>query len=90
MFILKKIAYTTFLVAQLYFTFSLIKCNYSQEYKKIADQIRTFYFGQDGQVNADTVVEFNDLMSDVFFVYHIDEAVKLQANKSSGKTYYYR
>lgn len=53
-------------------------------------EIRNFYFGEDGNINNETLAELTDLLSDVFLVYGIDKSAKIHAKKSSGKTFYYR
>lgn len=70
----------------------LIELNYSyasQAYDDAVRDVRSFYFG-DKPVNADSLQEFVKLLSDVFFVYGIDKAVKVQAKRSSGLTFYYQ
>lgn len=70
----------------------LIELNYSyasQAYDDAVRDVRRFYFG-DKPVNADSLQEFVKLLSDVFFVYGIDKAVKVQAKRSSGLTFYYQ
>lgn len=61
-----------------------------QEYKEFTKEIRNFYFGEDVHVSNETLVEYNDLLSDLFMVYGIDQSVKAHAKKSNGKSYYYR
>lgn len=61
-----------------------------QEYKEMFAEIRNFYFGEDGDINNETIAELTDLHSDVFFAYGIDKSAKIHAKKSSGKTFYYR
>lgn len=70
----------------------LVELNYSytsQAYDGAVRDVRSFYFG-DKPVNADSLQEFVKLLSDVFFVYGIDKAVKAQAKRSSGLTFYYQ
>lgn len=56
----------------------------------MAKEIRDFYFSKtDGQVNIDSVLEFNDLLSDVWFTYAIEKAAKIQLKRSTGKIFYY-
>ncbi|KAG4072767.1 hypothetical protein HA402_005244 [Bradysia odoriphaga] len=59
----------------------------TEEYKKFANEIRNFYFGEDGHVSNETLVEYNDLLSDVFIVHGIDKSAKAH---SKGKSFYYR
>lgn len=52
-------------------------------------EARQFYFG-DKPVDKDSLNEFVKLLSDVFFIYGIDKMVRVQAARSSGKTYLYQ
>lgn len=61
-----------------------------KEYKEMFAEIRDFYFGEDGSINNETLTELTDLYSDVFLAYGIDKSAKIHAQKSSGKTFYYR
>lgn len=61
----------------------------SKEYKSFAKEIRHFYFGN-RSVDKDTLTEYVDLLSDAFFVYGVDRAVKAQAQQSSGRTYLFK
>lgn len=54
----------------------------------MAHEIRMYYFGA-FPVCKETALQFINLLSDVYFVYGIDKAAKLHAEKSSGKTFYY-
>lgn len=57
----------------------------------MTEDIRAQYFGKSGKISKTTINELGHLLSDVVFVYQIDRAVKLHAEKSSGgKTFYYR
>lgn len=70
----------------------LIDLNYSyfsKEYDDMAKDVRKFYFG-DKTINRDSLTQFVKLLSDVFFIYGIDKSAKVQAVRSSGKTYYYQ
>lgn len=40
-------------------------------------------------MNKKTIKEYNDLLSDVYFVYGIDIAAKMHAKTSSGRVYNY-
>lgn len=55
----------------------------------MARAIRNHYFGADIRLSNDHVSEFVDLLSDVVFVYGIDRSAKVQAERSTGKTYFY-
>lgn len=53
-------------------------------------EIRNFYFpSTNGQITNDTTINYNNLMSDAWFTYGIDQAVKLQVNRTTGNVYYY-
>lgn len=54
----------------------------------MAQEIRKYYFGA-STVCKETAMQYINLMSDVYFVYGIDKAAKIHAEKSSGKTFYY-
>jgi len=62
----------------------------SEEYKELAKEIRRFYLGEDVRVSNETLLEYNDILSDIFLVYGIDQSAKAHARYSQGKTYYYR
>lgn len=51
--------------------------------------VRKQYFGEK-PINRDTLTQFVRLLDDVLFIYGIDKAAKVQANRSSGKTFYYQ
>lgn len=55
----------------------------------MAAKIRLQYFS-DQDIDAATIYEYSQLISDVGFSYGIDWAAKAQAIASTGKTYYYR
>lgn len=57
--------------------------------RAIREEIRNFYFG-DKAVSKETLAEYVKMTDDVFFVYGIDQSVKAQANRSTGRTYYYQ
>lgn len=64
--------------------------NQFQDYHKMTKDIRDFYFSKsDGHITNDTVREYNDLMSDTWFVYGIDQAVKAFAKRTTGNVFYY-
>lgn len=65
-------------------------CCSSQIHTKLANDVRTFYFGENGTVGKDSLVEYNDMLSDMWMVVDIDRSAKLHAAKSHGKTFYYR
>lgn len=55
-----------------------------QLYKDISQKIREFYF--DGK--QVTVAQLDVLLSDVVFLYGIDLSARIQAAKSTGRTFY--
>lgn len=59
------------------------------EYKEMAKYIRKFYFPKNQRVNAESITQFVDLMSDIWFTYGTVKSVKLHAKKSTGKTFNY-
>lgn len=64
--------------------------NYSSsEYCDIMKDVRKHYFGNKS-INRDTLAQFVQMLDDVFFVYAIDKSAKAQANRSTGKTFYYQ
>lgn len=61
----------------------------SDEYREIMKDVRKQYFGEKA-INRDTLTQFVRLLDDVLFIYGIDKAAKVQANRSTGKTFYYQ
>ncbi|XP_055301656.1 esterase B1-like [Sitodiplosis mosellana] len=61
----------------------------STEYKKLAAEVRYFYF-KDAAIDVQTLKPYISLLSDVFFAYGVDKGAKLHAKKSAAKTFYYR
>lgn len=60
---------------------------FTQDYKNISKQIREFYFNG-GHVNADSLDNMNELMTDGKFIYSSVLNTRIQAAKSTGKTFY--
>lgn len=58
-----------------------------QEYRILADEIREFYFGN-ATINADSIMTYLDMMSDINMFLGIDQSVKKLASISKGKIYY--
>lgn len=52
------------------------------------EEVRNFYFGKYTQ-NDQKTKRYVELLSDVNFGYGTDKAVRINAAKSKGKTYYY-
>lgn len=68
----------------------LVGLNYeydSDAYRTYAKEIRDHYFG-DKRVDKSTIPEYVRLTSDAFFVYAMDRAVRSQAKRSTGNTFY--
>lgn len=63
--------------------------NYFQEYRAVNKEIRQFYFGNH-VIDRSKTVQYVKLLSDLNACYGIDKAVKWNASKSKGKTYYAR
>lgn len=61
-----------------------------QEYRELADEVRQYYFGANSIIDNDNIVAYIDMLSDIFIFYHLDKSAKLQANASTGKTFYFR
>lgn len=59
-----------------------------QEYRQLADEVRQYYFGADAVIGNDNIPAYVDMLSDIFFFYHLDKSAKLQAN--AGKSFYFR
>lgn len=58
--------------------------------QKIAIDERKFYFNG-SHVNKDSFVQYNKMLSDVYFIYGIDKSTKLRAKTaSSSNTFYYQ
>lgn len=57
----------------------------------MVDEIRQFYFGNPNAiVTNDTIYQFNELMSDSWFIYSIDQGVKAQIKQTTGNVFYYQ
>jgi hypothetical protein len=61
---------------------------YFQEYANYIREIRQFYFN-DKEVNASTLNEYTQFISDVFITYAINLAARKQAKRSTGRTYFF-
>lgn len=62
-----------------------------KDYQNMATDIRNFYFAKtNGQINSETIIDYNDLLSDSWFVYGIDKSVKAQIERTTGQTFYYQ
>lgn len=59
----------------------------SDAYRAYAKEIRDHYFG-DKPVDKDSIPEYVQMTSDTFFVYAMDRAVRSQAKRSTGNTFY--
>lgn len=56
----------------------------------MAQEIRDFYFSKsNGKITYETAIKFNDLMSDIWFVYGTDQSVKSQIKRTTGNVFYY-
>lgn len=56
----------------------------------MASEIRNFYFSKtNGQITEHSILEFNDLLSDVWFIYAIEKGLKIQLKRSTGRIFYY-
>lgn len=60
-----------------------------QEYKKLAKQIRKFYF-KDAAIEEESLVQYMNMLSDINFAHGIDKSAREHAAKSPSKTFYYR
>lgn len=60
-----------------------------QEYKEMVHEIRNFYF-DDNDVSIETIQEYVDMMSDLFFVYNTRHMVGLHGETSNKNTYLLR
>lgn len=56
----------------------------------MTQEIRTHYFGEGGKISKKSVNGLGNLLSDAVFIYYIDQVVKSTAEKSLGKTFYYK
>lgn len=57
----------------------------------MSKDVRDFYFGKtNGQINKETIIDYNDMLSDSWFVYGIDKSVKAQVERTTGNVYYYQ
>lgn len=62
----------------------------SDAYRTISEQIRTFYFGKNGQINKTTILEYSQLISDVGFSYGIDRCARIHGTASAGNIFFYK
>lgn len=71
------------------FDFILINfhCRINQEYKDVSAKVRNLYF-KGNRVDNDTITGFQSLMTDVWYLYGIDLNARIQANKSTGRTFF--
>lgn len=60
-----------------------------QEYKRIASEIREFYF-KGAAIDEKTLIQYIDLLSDINFAYGIDKSARQHAEKTNQKTFYAR
>lgn len=57
----------------------------------MVEEIRQFYFGNPNAiVTNETIYKFNELMSDSWFNYGIDQGVKAQLKHTTGNVFYYQ
>lgn len=59
-----------------------------QNYQSYISEIRQFYFNGK-EVNASTLNEYTQLISDVYITYAINLAARNQAERSTGKTFFF-
>lgn len=53
-------------------------------------EVRNFYFPlTNGQITNETAINYNNLMTDAWFTYGINQAVKAQVNRTMGNVFYY-
>lgn len=64
----------------------------TDEYRKVAQIIRNYYFPNGTAVNANkqTIHSYEKMMTHVYEIYQIDQRVKLLARRTEGNTFYYR
>ncbi|XP_055303123.1 carboxylic ester hydrolase-like [Sitodiplosis mosellana] len=61
----------------------------SNEYRRLVDEVRRFYF-EDNLQNDQAMKKYVELLSDLNYGYGTDKAVRVHVAKSKGKTYYQR
>jgi len=60
-----------------------------QTYKRVTNYVREYYFGQQ-EINNETIYNYIDLLSDIFYTYGIQKTVQKYSKFKSAKTYYYK
>ncbi|XP_031622630.1 esterase E4-like [Contarinia nasturtii] len=60
---------------------------HSKEYKEMSTKVRELYF-KGNRVDNDTITGFQQLMTDVWFLYGIDLNARIHANRTTGHTYF--
>lgn len=59
----------------------------NQEYKEMSTKVRELYF-KGNRVDNDTITGFQQLMTDVWFLYGINLNARIHANKTDGHTFF--
>ncbi|XP_055320352.1 esterase B1-like [Sitodiplosis mosellana] len=60
---------------------------HSKEYKEMSTKVRELYF-KGNRVDNDTITGFQQLMTDVWFLYGIDLNARIHANRTTGHTFF--
>lgn len=65
------------------------KSSNQQEYRKLARDLRQFYFG-DAKIDEHVNEMYLDMLNDKTFYYDIQKSVKYHVQMSKGNTYYFQ
>lgn len=60
-----------------------------QKYRKLAKELRQFYFG-DAKIDEHVNEPYLNMLNDKIFFYDIQKSVKYHVQKSKGNTYYFQ
>lgn len=54
-------------------------------------EVLDYYFAEtNGQITNESAMRFNDLISDIWFIYGVDQSVKSLTKQTTGNVFYYK
>lgn len=62
---------------------------FSQEYKLILNEIRQLYFGKNARVDETTIIQYTELLNDIWFQFGIEKAIKVNLAITHKNTFLY-
>lgn len=65
------------------------KLTYNQEYQKLAETVRRFYFG-DAPIDEKVTTEYTEMMSDIDFDYSLYKSIRTHLTETNAKAYMIR